>query len=614
MAIQTIKTTRFDGGIATISEKADQANSVKFIKNLNPFEDPAYITQAKLTTKKSSTTVVGLVQWMADGSPWDTNRYAYDNGGKIYTITSADSFSVSRTVSGGSGQGLLVHDHYLYYPLDTNIGRYGPLDNSPAFDDSFTSWWLAADLQTSGGGTGAADYVPPTSISEAATARQTFTPDHDPITSIVIDVDVVGSGDWTVTVHDQNNRSIGTKTIANGSMSVADITFTFASPLRVEPNESYHFHVTSTVADGGVDTSTATDLEAAEYVVNFAPLLSADFHPMSEMLGGWAIGNERYIGFFDNVNGEYNPTKIVLAAGFEVRTMTKNEEYLVVEAWKGQSFAQAEEVRRYFWAGTSPTFDYFEDITAGGPNALASYRNQLVGVYGNRGSIYTGSKPLTKITDEIPKLARGKKVEVYPGAITEYEERLLVGVSAVTDDATGLEQGVYEFGSQSEATPLALNFPYTISTGTTQATTLKIGCVKAFGKDLYIGWRDNSTYGVDKVALGDNAAATGSWETRLLDKSMPKDQNFQAIKVRVTFEALTTGQSVTPKYKLDRAASFTTGTAASTVGDTEVEVYINQLVDEAEWGFNLASSSNTFIKITGEEFVYDDLAGEDEDA
>ena len=121
-------------------------------------------------------------------------------------------------------------------------------------------------------------------------------------------------------------------------------------------------------------------------------------------------------------------------------------------------------------------------------------------------------------------------------------------------------------------------------------------------------------FGVDKVSLGDNAVAAGSWETRLLDQDMPKDQNFQAIKVRVTFEALTTGQSVTPKYKLDRAVSFTTGTAASTVGDTEVEVYINQLVDEAEWGFDLASSSNTFIKITGVEFVYDDLAGEDEDA
>ena len=186
----------------------------------------------------------------------------------------------------------------------------------------------------------------------------------------MIDVDVVGTGDWTVTVHDQNNRSLGSKTVANGSMVVGDNTFTFASVIRVQPKESYHFHVTSTVADGGLDTETATDHEGAEFVVNFAPLITADFHEMSEMLGGWAIANERYIGFFDNVNGEYNPTKVVLAPGFEVRTMTKNEEYLVVEAWKGQSFSEAEEVRRYFWDGIESTFNYFEEINEGGPNAL----------------------------------------------------------------------------------------------------------------------------------------------------------------------------------------------------------------------------------------------------
>lgn len=612
MAIKQVNIQRFDGGIGTISEKADIANSAKFIKGLNPFEDPSYITQAKKTTKKSSTTVTGLVHWFADGSPWSTNRYAYDSAGKIYQINSSDTVSLLQTTSDAAGEGLLVLDNYLYYALTENLGRYGPLDGTPAFNDDITSWWVAENLQTSGGGTGEADYVPPTTIAETAAARQTFTADHDPIESITIDVDVVGTGNWTVTLHDQANRNLGSETIAVGSMATGDVVFTLDSIARVIPGEEYHFHVTSTVADGGVDTNAATDLEGAEYTITYQPLLDATFHPMAEMLGGIAIGNERYIGYFDNINGEFDPTKIALASGYEVRALYKFEEYIVAEAWKGQSFEEAEEGRRYFWDGIESTFNFFEDITAGATHAGHSYKNNIISICGNDASIYAGSKPMEKITDGMPKLARGKKIEIYPGAITEYEERLLVGVSGVTDDAS-IEQGVYEFGSQGGGLAHTLNFPYIISTGTTQATTLKIGALGSFGTDLYIGWRDNTSYGIDKVALGDSAYATGSWESRIFDAG-DQQKDKQAIKLEITFEALTTGQSVTPKYDINRSGTFTAGTAASTVGDTDIDLYINSQFKEIEFGFNLASTSNTFITITGINFIYNDLSEESDEA
>jgi hypothetical protein len=612
MALQNLNIQDFSGGIATISEKKDIAFSAKFTKGLSPFEDPAHLVNSKKTTKVSGTTVTDLIHWMQDGSPWDTNRYFLSSGGKIYRETNAAIWSSLRTVTGCAGEGLLVHDNYLYYALDTDIGRYGPLDNSPAFTDAFTSWWLAADLQTTGGGTGQDDYVPPTTIAETAAARQTFTPDHDPITSVVINVDVVGTGNWTVTVHDYNNRVIGSKTIAVASVVVGDNTFTFAAPLRVQPGEEYHFHVTSTVADGGVDTDVDTDLEGAYYIINFAPLISADFHPMTEMLGGWVIGNERYIGFFDNVDGEYDPTRVELAAGFEVRNITKYNEFVVVEAWKGQSFSEAEGIRRYYWDGNSPTYNYFEEITAGGPNAVSTYRKQLVGIYGNRGSVYSGEKAETKLVDHIPKLARGKKVEIYPGAIDEYEERLVIGIAASTDDGTALEQGVYEFGNQAEGLPFVLSYPYLISTGTTQATTLKIGSVRAFGKDLYIGWRDDTSYGVDKVSASDSAIAAGLWESRIFDADDAAKFK-QAIKLQIEFEALTVNQTVTPKYKLERAASFTTGDAIG-VGETQADVYINSLYKEIEFGFDFTSTSNTFLVIKSLSFVYNDLTEEELDA
>jgi hypothetical protein len=275
----------------------------------------------------------------------------------------------------------------------------------------------------------------------------------------LIDVDVKGTGDWTVTVHDSNNREIATDTITNAVLNIGDNVFGLGGA-RIEPGEQYHFHVTSTVADGGVDTETATDLEGAYFEVRYKTIIGdADFNPMSEMLGGWAVGNDRYIGFFDNINGEYNPTRVVLAPGFQVRSLYRTSEYLIAEAWRGQSFAEAEEGRRYYWDGIETTYNFFEDLPMGGSNAAAPYRNNLVGVYGNQGGIYTGGEEFQKVIDNIPKITRGKKIEVYPGAIDEYDEKLVIGYCAVTDDGTNFEQGVYQFGSQTDAQNYQCYYP-----------------------------------------------------------------------------------------------------------------------------------------------------------
>lgn len=610
MATQSIKRTNFSGGITTIGEKVGQENSARFIDKLNIFESPDYVTLSRLTSKISSTTVDGNVLWMVDASPWNTNRYAYDDQGKIYQINSSDTVSLLRTVSGSAGEGMIVFDNALYYAQGTDWGRYYPLDNSPAFTDAYSSWWLVSQIQETDGSTGATDYTPQTSIDEGATHRQTWIADHDPIKSITIDVDVVGTGDWTVTVHDAGNNLLGSATIANGSMSTGDVTFTFSSPIRVTPNNEYHFHVTSTVADGGVDTGVNNDLEAAEYTIEYNPLIDTDYHPMVQHVAGIVIGNERHIAFFDQ--DTYDPTAVTLDPGFKIRSLVKFDEYVVAVAWKGQSFAEAEAAKLYFWDGIETTFNFSTDITIGAAHALVNYKNNLVGVYGNRGSIYVGNSPFTEIINEVPKLARGKIVEVYPGAIDTFEDKIVVGYAGSTDDAS-LEQGVYVYGSQTDAIKPGLALLFRPSTGTDKGIGFAITCVKSFGQDLYIAWKDGSNYGIDKITAGDSANAAGSFEERIFDGGDP-DEDLLAIKVEVRFEPLTTGQSVTPKYKLDRASSFTTGDTVSTVGETRAVVYINSICREIEWGFNVASSSNTFPKITAINFIFDDLSNEGDEA
>ena len=190
-----------------------------------------------------------------------------------------------------------------------------------------------------------------------------------------------------------------------------------------------------------------------------------------------------------------------------------------------------------------------------------------------------------------------------------YENRILVGMAGSTDDSTGVELGVYEYGGQIEDTPKGLNLPFVISTGNTQATNLKVSLVKVIGKDIFIGWREDTSYGLDKVTLGDDAATSGLYESLIFDDNNAKKDKL-AIQLKATFVALASGESVQLGYQIDRSGSFTLGTAESTVGVTEVELDIYSRFKELELKFVMASSSATYPKLTSLLFQYNDLSEE----
>ena len=610
MARKTIQIKNFAGGIGTLGEKTDVEGSARFTKNLDPFSDLNFVTLSRATTKISSTTITNLPLWLEDGSPWSTDRYVYDLGGKIYKVTSADAVSSLRTVSGSTGEGLKIFDDYLYYMLPTDIGRYGRLSGTPAFDDTLTSWWDGAisDIQTTGGGTGQT-YVTTTSINEGATHRQTFTATNDPLKEITIDINDKGDDpNWTVTVHDAENNTIGSKQILYASVSTGDITFTFATPLRLVIGNDYHFHVTTSTTTGApkVTSNVASDLEGGEFIVEYGVLIDSDYH-MSQVLEDLLIiANEKYLATFNQAT--YKPNAIAFDSGFQVRNLIKTEEYVIAECYKGATILDAEESRRYYWDGIQPSFNFSEPIKVGAPNASTFSKGaDFVGVYGFRGTLYDG-KSERELTHEVPKLAKGKNIEVFPGAIANYENRILIGFGS-TDDTSGVEQGVYEYGGQTSDTTVGFNFPFVISTGNTQATNLKIGLVKVVGKDIFLGWRENSSYGLDKVTLGDNAATSGIYESLITDDKNPRKQKL-AFQIKATFVALASGESIQLGYQIDRSGSFTLGTAQSTVGATEAAVVIYKRFKELEMKFIMSSSGGSFPKLTSLIFSYDDLKNE----
>lgn len=601
---QTITIHGFNGGIAN-DDKIGQPNSFRFARNLNILQDANYLTPAPKTVKVSSTTVTNLPLWAVDGSPYTTNKYFYDLGGNLYQCTSSDVFSNIRTVSNSQGQGLAVLDNYLYYAGNITLGRYGHLDDTPTFSDNFLADGTT-DLDQSQTLTGNT-YTPPTAISETATNRQSFTPTRDPMLYIQFYVTAKGTGNWTVTLHDSNNLNLGTATIANASLTNGALN-SFLITARVVIGNTYHVHVTSTVADGTLRTGTASDLETSTFKEFFGILLAAPYHPMEQLLNGIVIGNDDYLAFWDQAN--YNPNQITLERGYQVRTLTRENEYVVAGAWKGDSETSVESAKLYYWDGIAPTFNYSVPVGMGLPNALAQIHNKLVGVYGESGNIYMNSAPF-QLVHTLPLLTAGKTVEVAPGGITEFQSDTAIGYSFSNDDSTGLQNGVYVWGNKTEEFPECLSFPYTISTGNTQATNLKIGLVKGIGDNLYIGWRDNTTYGVDKVTKTNDPFTTGEFYSLIFDNEAPQKPKYIDALI-VEFNPLISGETITPKYAIDGNAysnTFTTGTAQSTVGATQARFPIGKRFYDISVGFNWTTST-TYFKVTGILLIVDDESEE----
>ena len=326
---------------------------------------------------------------------------------------------------------------------------------------------------------------------------------------------------------------------------------------------------------------------------------------MINLLNGVVIGNESYLGWWDQAN--YNPNQIPLESGYDVIALTYENEFVVALA------EGADGGKLFYWDGISDTLNYSKPIALGTPQSITTSKNRLVGIYGNAGQLYIGSDPF-ELLHELPNLPRDKVVEVSPGAMTEYQTQVAFGISYDTDDTTQSEQGVYTWGNRSDAFPEAYVMGYTISTGNTQGSDLKIGMVKSFPGSLYIGWRDPASspqYGIDRTVITNDAFEEGELYSLIFDNGEPQKPKYADLII-IEFEPLDVGETVTPKYALDANAfsnNFTLGTTISSPGAIKAVFPIGKRFYNLSFGFNV-TSQGSFPKITAMHLVYDDLGRE----
>ena len=483
--------------------------------------------------------------------------------------------------------------------------------NSPVFssDVPYPSPTTRLDIDQTQAGIGNT-YTLPTTISEASTDKVLFTPAKDPQKSIQFNIDTIGTGNWTVTIHDSSNNVIATSTVANANLHTGDYEFTYSSIWRPLTNftNQYHAHITSTVADGVVVTTVAGDLSTADFTTFYQFLVTdTEWHPLYRFLNFWVVGNERYIGKYEATL--YEPNLITLQAGLRVRCFALWNEYLAIGTQKGSNIYDFDSGRIYFWDGYSPTFNFFIDVPEGGINAMLGSRGNLYiwAGYKNQLLQYQGGASAQKLKD-LPKMETNKYSEIYPGAVTMWQSLLRYGVAG-GGDSTAIQKGVYTYGSTNLRYPDILTYDYPISTGNTSGTTCKIGMVGVVNKKLLIGWQDGTGYGVDNVDTT-NAPYIYSYLEFLIkdDNSVWKEK--EIIEYDAVFTSLLEGESISLRYALDGSTTFTSNPDQTSIGDTiSRQLISNGRYHEVQVGIDI-TSADTAPTIKGAVVISNSLGSE----
>jgi len=358
---------------------------------------------------------------------------------------------------------------------------------------------------------------------------------------------VVGTGNWTLTVHDSLNNTIASKTISVASMATGYQEFEFSStwsPLTNFTNE-YHFHLTSTVADGTVTSTDSNDLETVSYRTYYQFLVEdTEWHPISRFLNFIVFGNGRHVAKYEATL--YEPNKLVLGAGWRVRCFGYWQEYLAIGCMKGTNIYDYDQGRIYFWDGYSPTFNYYIDVPEGGVNALFGTRGQLYIWAGWHADllVYEGGSTARKLK-EIPLLDPSDYAEVFPQAVGMWQSYLRFGLGGEGNSGE-INKAVYTWGSKNTSYPDTLTCDYPISTGN-YLDTVKIGLIYPFNKELLVAWQDNVAYGVDYIAVDNDPYPSAYLEMMVEDLDVPYKEK-EAVQLVATFDPLETGESINVKY------------------------------------------------------------------
>lgn len=577
MGVKAIIWQDFEGGLS-VDPKQGIKNSHAYMQSMDFRSSPSQLSPLPQPVREDKGIVTDLIQ----NEVMISNGVTYSIGstGNFYQRSAAGTWSLEGTLPAGYfGLDYRQDLDSIYITHAKTVSLFNPVSTGAALSPNYynISQSTYNNTATAGfnvncdqsGSTLTTQIL--TTFAETQIQERFFQTDIEPLNKISIYIVAKGTGNWTLTLHDGLNNVKGTVTVSNANLVNGQFNdFVFATQVRaaVAPGaQTYHIHVTSTVADGTVASSATNDLSTCDLEIWADRLVIPinGMHPMVNFQQFECIGNERYLSVWEPLgdpapdNSEWQRHKLIFPPYYQVCGLAVLNEYIAIACERIPTGTnQPQDGIIFWWDGLQQTYNYFTKIPEGSPYGIQEINNIVE--YEVAGVIYAitsaGSEPVKLRT--LPNaqnnyLGAPSKTVVYPNASTVRNGVLLLGYPSTSTNLS-LNYGVYSYGQLDKSYPLSLGYDYLLSTGdmtNTGSNNLTIGMVKNFGDVLHISWRDGTAYGVDVVNSSSNPAIYATFESLIFDMNYVAKQK-TALYVETTFLTLPANTYFQFKYNIDR--------------------------------------------------------------
>lgn len=266
-----------------------------------------------------------------------------------------------------------------------------------------------------------------------------------------------------------------------------------------------------------------------------------------------------------------------LPSDYRIKCIKELGNNLMIGTWQGTNIYDIRIADIFPWDTSSPAYGQPIQMNDFGVHAMENINETLYILAGINGTIFKSDGVSTIPIGQLPQdLSGGKYLEFYPGAIMSYKNKLFFGVGQGGSTAIS-GMGVYSLMQTGRGNVLTLE--HTISTLNDGSTNpLKPTTLLPISRDkCLIGWRDNSSYGID--VTNNTSYAYGTDYAGYFDTPLYVVGSLKNLKTFENFDfelgkLLLTGEGIKISYRKNLSNSFTTigtcGTYTHSIAGTKV--------------------------------------------
>jgi hypothetical protein len=256
--------------------------------------------------------------------------------------------------------------------------------------------------------------------------------------------------------------------------------------------------------------------------------IAGNYHTMRVAAGWLMVTDTDHIAIVDR-EAAFNNEALLLATGTTSKSLLDKDDRLIIGAQD-----DIEDGWIFNWDKLLDSWSKKDPVQDKGVNSMIFLEGGVMVQTGQ-----TGRLKWWNFSDVHPLKQIPNATYSYPGAVAEYKGRVHIGIQ-------GTKAGVYSLGRKDKNDPLALNLEYIPSHG--KITGTEIGSIAKDGDNLYVSWKDGTTYGID---ITDTNKAIGVYESLEFDNKRPEStKKFYTIKI--VSKTLGTGCKIEVEYKTNR--------------------------------------------------------------